>query len=296
MNFVDPNTLRQNTVKRQPLRIPFIPVPNTQKVNQPQTTPVYPQKQEVKMLWTYLTEYVGILAVVVIILCAVTVSGIMSLDSRILSLNDNSDIIDMIDSVNTNLTGVEGRLDTKILATTTNVGTVQTTVNTISTNLATVQSNILLLGGSKEIMESINSTIVNILYNLETWKGSPYELYDPTYDKMISFIENDTTDAVPYDADTFICTDFAITVNDNAELQGIRCAVVEVRYNRTVLNTTTNTTEDVTGAHSMIGFDTLDQGMIYIEPQNDIIQTNITIGGFFSIYPDCTINRIFMYW
>jgi hypothetical protein len=50
-------------------------------------------------------------------------------------------------------------------------------------------------------------------------------------------------------------------VCNNAETEGLRCAFVEIRY--------------PDGGHSIIAFDTIDEGLVFFEPQSDEIVKSI---------------------
>jgi hypothetical protein len=84
---------------------------------------------------------------------------------------------------------------------------------------------------------------------------SGYNLHDPTYQEVMDFLETDDSNDTPYSKNDHICTDYTTEVNNNAEKLGLRCASVYIIYPDT--------------GHSIVGFDTTDQGMIFIEPQFD---------------------------
>ena len=112
---------------------------------------------------------------------------------------------------------------------------------------------------------------------------------NPTYQQMENFLAQDKTDTKQYLKGQYVCSDYATEVNNNAEAQGIRCAVVELRY-----------PDDM--AHAIIAFQTVDKGTIYIEPQFDK-EVNVAVGQSYSringyqIPPyDDTISRILFMW
>jgi hypothetical protein len=83
------------------------------------------------------------------------------------------------------------------------------------------------------------------------------------YERVIEFMENDDTYKSVHsddpkasdnekDAD-FKCLDFAIAIKEKANSQGIRCAVVTLYLSGTT--------------HVLNAMDTIDCGMVYIEPQ-----------------------------
>ena len=88
--------------------------------------------------------------------------------------------------------------------------------------------------------------------------GHGYTLRDPTYKEAITFLRQDKTDKNEYVEDTYgvyVCSHFARDVGNNAEEAGFRCAFVELRY--------------PDGGHSIIAFDTVDEGLVYFEPRTD---------------------------
>ncbi|UCH71812.1 MAG: hypothetical protein JSW62_05285 [Thermoplasmatales archaeon] len=127
--------------------------------------------------------------------------------------------------------------------------------------------------------------------------GDKYNLHDPTYNEVERFIANDETDEIEFDEENFDCENFAQTVNSNAENQGIRCAFVIMYFE-----------QNKTG-HAIVGFNTVDQGMVYIEPQSDEWVENFEIGNdywtdcvvpsgnyYYEDAPNDTIKEILIYW
>lgn len=96
---------------------------------------------------------------------------------------------------------------------------------------------------------------------VEAGLGHGYTLRDPTYAQAVAFIGEDRTNENEYIEDTYgvyVCSHFARDVCNNAEEQGLRCAFVELRY------------PDGTG-HVIVAFNTIDEGLVYFEPQSDEI-------------------------
>jgi len=92
--------------------------------------------------------------------------------------------------------------------------------------------------------------------------GQPIVLVDnpsatnPTYDELKAFLYSDTTNLNHYvDGGPvgYICTDFAETVHNNAEVAGIRAAWVSVTF------------EGETEGHVLNAFETSDEGLVYID-------------------------------
>ncbi len=74
---------------------------------------------------------------------------------------------------------------------------------------------------------------------------------DPTYQQMLDFIKSDNTDELPY-TNTFVCSDSAEVLHNNAEKAGIKCAWVGCEFTKGE-------------GHAFNEFDTTDQGVVYID-------------------------------
>ncbi len=94
--------------------------------------------------------------------------------------------------------------------------------------------------------------------------GHGYTIKDPTYQEMVNFISGDDTDKAEYITGEYECTDFATRLCNNAEEKGIRCAYVSIRF-------------PGGSGHAIVAFNTIDKGLIYIEPQYDDL-VDIVIG------------------
>jgi hypothetical protein len=124
--------------------------------------------------------------------------------------------------------------------------------------------------------------------------GHGYTMKDPTYKEMMDFIRKDKTDSKQYVEGEYICEDFAMDVCNNADEEGIRCAYVTIHY--------------PDGGHAIVAFNTIDRGLIYIEPQSDEL-VNPVVGkhyykcvipepGYYHEEPayDDTIEKILVIW
>ncbi len=81
------------------------------------------------------------------------------------------------------------------------------------------------------------------------------ELSNPTHKEMREFLAGDETDSNPYVVGEYVSFDFAVELNNNAEANGIRAAYVAVFSKE--------------WGHGMVAFETIDKGLIFIEPQSD---------------------------
>lgn len=89
------------------------------------------------------------------------------------------------------------------------------------------------------------------------------ELRNPTYREMLDFLGGDETDSNPFIKGEYVCFEFAADVNNNAEANGIRAAYVRIRFEE--------------WGHAVVAFETVDRGLIFIEPQTDK-QVTLVIG------------------
>ena len=86
--------------------------------------------------------------------------------------------------------------------------------------------------------------------------GSGYTLRNPTHNELKSFLTEDKTDSEQYVEGVYTCSDFSADVNNNAEAQGLRAAVVFIDF-------------PSERSHVVVAFETVDKGLIFIEPQFD---------------------------
>lgn len=147
-----------------------------------------------------------------------------------------------------------------------------TTVKLCSNNVCTV-------GGNGEVI-----TLTN--YN---------NAVDPTYDQLIEFLKADKTDERPYTS-TYVCSDFAKTLHDNAEKNGIRAGWIGSRSCN----------------HAFNVFQTTDKGTVYIDctgvPGGATLQDkqlNVEVGqpltGKYlfrsgTVQMGCTLANLLIYW
>jgi len=96
--------------------------------------------------------------------------------------------------------------------------------------------------------------------------GTGYNIRDPAYQEMLTFIALDRTDENQY-SENYSCFHFTADVEAHAYQAGYRCGFVHIEY------------PDY--AHAIVCFDTTDQGLIFIEPQLDDIVT-LSIGQSYS--------------
>ena len=55
-------------------------------------------------------------------------------------------------------------------------------------------------------------------------------LRNPSYEELMAFLEVDKTDEIPANPPEFVCHHFSLTLRENANKQGLRCACVIVEW------------------------------------------------------------------
>ncbi|MFC1920281.1 hypothetical protein ACFLYQ_00985 [Chloroflexota bacterium] len=90
---------------------------------------------------------------------------------------------------------------------------------------------------------------------LEDKVGSLVELRNPTHTELRQFLSADNTNLNTFISGKYVCYDFVAEMNNNAEVAGIRAAYVRIR--------------SANWAHALVAFETVDRGLVFIEPQSD---------------------------
>ena len=80
---------------------------------------------------------------------------------------------------------------------------------------------------------------------------------NPTHDEVLEFIGEDETDEMEYIEGEFECLDFCMMFRNNAFKKGYISYMVWIDF------------EGQTFGHTIIGFNTTDMGMVYLDPQLD---------------------------
>jgi hypothetical protein len=120
------------------------------------------------------------------------------------------------------------------------------------------------------------------------WTATGFNIKDPTYQQMLTFIQTDTTNLKTYVDGTYVCHDYTSDVKRNAFNVGYRCFFVYVELGDATINP----------SHALVAFNTTDRGIIYIEPQSDKIM-DVKIGQpywdrtiYMAPYYDDTVTKI----
>lgn len=99
---------------------------------------------------------------------------------------------------------------------------------------------------------------------------------NPTYDELVEFIKRDQTDKNPYGAG-YKCLDYARDVHNNAEANGIRAGVVFLNPN--------SRAEWGFDRHALNAFDTVDQGLVFIDCTSYDTRAYVTVGEIYDVEP-----------
>lgn len=115
------------------------------------------------------------------------------------------------------------------------------------------------------------------------------ELRDPSYKEMKEFLTRDKTNLNEGSEGMFFglfgyydCSNFTRDVKRNAIKKGIRCAGVFIWF------------KEGESGHALVAFDTIDKGVIFIEPQTDE-EVEVAVGIIY--FPlDKIITSGYIYW
>jgi len=78
---------------------------------------------------------------------------------------------------------------------------------------------------------------------------------NPSWSELLKFLKQDKTATQAYVENKFVCANFALTVHNNAEIAGWRCALVLAKLSGVL--------------HALNAFQTTDYGLIYIDCTNN---------------------------
>jgi uncharacterized protein YoxC len=100
-----------------------------------------------------------------------------------------------------------------------------------------------------------------MIEELKSQKG----LINPTYFELAQFVAEDTTNTLQYVNNTFNCVDFSNTFISNFAKKGYYSCLTEIVFSNDT-------------AHALVAVNTTDKGLLYVEPQSDIIITSLKVG------------------
>lgn len=98
---------------------------------------------------------------------------------------------------------------------------------------------------------------------------------NPTYEELVDFIREDKTNEKPYKAREYNCMNYATDVHNNAEASGIRAGYVVINPNR----------KTYPFGHALNVFDTIDEGLVFIDCTGYDTRAYVSIGESYAIEP-----------
>lgn len=140
----------------------------------------------------------------------------------------------------------------ELLGTKSELTTLKSEVESNRDYLSDVEAELQL---TKDNLSDLEAELADTEARLAAMEADTLHLHDPTLEEALDFLERDRTDDNEYLEDEYVCSHFAADINNNAEKQGIRCALVELRF--------------PDSGHAVVAFDTTDEGMVFFEPLND---------------------------
>lgn len=176
----------------------------------------------------------------------------------------------------------------------------------LESQVSDLQTNVTVLETDKVALQALVSNLQLEITNLESEVTQSYNngfedgksespqkivvdiVRDPTYLEVLEFIISDETDKNTY-GDDYVCMNYVADFNNNAFNAGFRAGCVYIRFPERV-------------HHGISCFNTVDEGLIFVEPQTDEIVT-LTVGEVYwnrSIYEppyyDDTIVHYVIIW
>lgn len=94
-------------------------------------------------------------------------------------------------------------------------------------------------------------------------------LVNPSRYDLVRFLERNGVDENEYVATSYACSDFARDLQHHAHEAGFRSACVTLDFAESAGS----------AGHVMNAFETVDEGLLFVEPQNDEIFENLHVGG-----------------
>jgi hypothetical protein len=153
--------------------------------------------------------------------------------------------------------------------------------------------------------QTSNSLLGNIGGQINSWvNGTDYNsnAVDPSWNQLVTFLSSDNTDQQAYVYPTFVCDNFAHTLQKNAELSGWKCAVVELGM--TGYSDPYHLGISSDAGHACNAFKTTDRGLVYIDvtgvpagsphPNRCVKTVNVEVGQQYipvSLFPESGWNN-----
>lgn len=115
----------------------------------------------------------------------------------------------------------------------------------------------------------------------EALRAKAQALHDPTWEQVKALVLEDEGGSRTYKDQKYNCENFALALRDAAQDRGFDAGYVSLSY------------EDESIGHALNAFDTLDHGLIYVEPQKDQI-AYVKVGKPFGTIPIEAVKHRFL--
>jgi len=138
--------------------------------------------------------------------------------------------------------------------------------NTISRVNDTIRENIVNIENDVETLKSQVSSLSQDVWDLKL-RVKQRGLVNPSYSQLLDFIRSDRTNELQYieENNKFVCSDFTNTFIQNFAKEGFFSCYAEL-----VLANDK--------AHAIVSVNTTDMGIVYVEPQLDIVVKDLKVG------------------
>jgi hypothetical protein len=194
--------------------------------------------------------------------------------------------------------------ETQLTSTQTQLATTQTQLASANTDLASAKSSLAdetsQLASAMQQMTDYKKTLLGLGITVHsspttwTFNGLSWTHNDnstavnPTWAGLLSFIAKDKTDQNPYDAKLFNCVNYATTVYNNAEAQGIEAAMVTINLQGSNIG------------HAINAFITSDYGLVWVDCTGSDAISRVEAGKVYRATPPNTIQpaqlHLVSYW
>jgi hypothetical protein len=125
----------------------------------------------------------------------------------------------------------------------------------------TLEMNTTIANLSQDLAQQIEANQALATENSAlSQKASLRGAVNPTYAELLAFISSDTTDRNSF-SNSFDCTEFSNTFIKSFATKGYFACTTELNF---------ATSDGIFSGHILVAVQTSDNGLIYVEPQNDL--------------------------
>jgi regulator of replication initiation timing len=221
---------------------------------------------------------IGLISVCVVLLAVCSLTSIL-FTQNLNELQLKSDTLSQIQNDKATLESQVSSLDSQLASSNTEKAELESQVSELQSKLSASETDKTALNSQISSLQSNVASLRNEVtqsYNngydkgkaegyqdgVVDGAGSGYNIRDPTYSEAMAFISSDQTDKNDYTED-YVCWNFVADFKSNAFDAGLKAGFVYIAFPEF--------------AHAITCFNTVDNGLIFIEPQSDAI-VSLSIG------------------